>query len=137
VLVCRDCDGTVGGLTGGVSAGIMLDPRLSLGLGATIWTKSQDAITKTVGTVDARLRVYPATTHGVFLTAGLGVGSIGADVSGIGTASKKGVGLVFGMGVDFRAGSHLNLTPFWNGFAIQGSDADAIVSQMGIGLTFH
>src|SRR6266542_4361329 len=30
VLVCRDCDGTVGGLTGGVSAGIMLDPRLSL-----------------------------------------------------------------------------------------------------------
>jgi hypothetical protein len=137
VLGCKDCDGTTGGLTGGLVIGGTLSPRLLLGVGTTGWTRSESGATLTVGTLDARLRFYPSATGGFFLTGGLGVGSIGADVSGFGSASETGVGLVLGLGMDFRVGDNLSLTPFWNGFTIQTSNADANVGQLGLGLTFH
>jgi Outer membrane protein beta-barrel domain len=137
VLGCKDCSGTIGGLTGGFVLGGTLNQRFQLGLGTTGWTKSENGATLTVSTLDARLRFYPSATGGFFLTGGIGVGSIGADVSGFGSASETGLGVVVGLGMDFRVGENLSLTPFWNGIAIQASNADANVGQIGLGLTFH
>lgn len=86
----------------------------------------------TVGTLDARLRFYPARSSGFFLTFGLGVGSI--SLAG---ESEFGVGAVVGVGWDIRVGLNVSLTPFYNGFAMNNSIADANVGQLGLGVTIH
>jgi len=136
-LGCNDCDGREGGITGGLSLGGTLSPKVLLGVGTTGWTKSEGGATLTVGTLDARLRFYPSASGGFFLTGGLGVGTISVEVAGFGSESETGVGLVLGLGMDIRVGSNISLTPFWNGFAINTSNADANVGQLGLGLTVH
>ena len=136
-LGCDDCGGRTGGLSGGLALGGTLSPKLLLGVGTAGWTKSEGGATLTVGTLDARLRFYPSETGGFFLTGGLGLGSIGADVSGFGSASETGVGLLLGLGIDFRVGNNLSLTPFWNGFAVRTSNGNANVGQIGLNLTVH
>jgi len=117
LLGCKACDGTTGGLTGGLVLGGTLSPRLLLGLGTTAWTKSESGATLTVGTLDARIRFYPSATGGFFLTAGLGLGTVSAGVAGVGSGSETGLGAVVGIGMDFNMSGNLSLTPFWNGFA--------------------
>ena len=136
-LGCDDCDGRTGGLSGGLSLGGTLSQKLYLGVGTTGWYKSEFGTTLTVGTLDARLRFYPSETGGFFLTGGLGVGSISADVSGLGSGSETGVGIVLGLGFDIRVGNNLSVTPFWNGFAVKTSNGDANVGQIGLSLTVH
>src|SRR5439155_22712101 len=101
------------------------------------WRKSVNVATLPVGPRDARVRYYPSATGGFFLTGGLGLGSLGATASGFGSASETGVGLMLGFGVDLRIGNSLSVTPFWDGFAINTSNSDANVGQIGIGLTTH
>jgi hypothetical protein len=137
VLGCKNCDGTINGLTGGLVFGGTLTPRFLLGVGTTGWTKSEGGATLTVGTLDARLRFYPSATGNFFLTGGVGAGTISGEVVGFGSASETGVGIVLGLGYDLRLGQSASITPFWNGFAIQTSNADANVGQLGLGLTFH
>lgn len=135
-LGCDGCSRT-GGLSGGLSLGGTLSPKLLLGVGTTGWTKSEFGTTLTVGTLDARLRFYPNATGGFFLTGGVGVGSIGADITNFGSASETGIGIVLGLGIDIRIGRNISLSPFWNGFAIRTSGSDANVGQLGLGLTVH
>jgi hypothetical protein len=90
-----------------------------------------------VGTLDARVRFYTSETGGFFLTGGLGLGTISAAVSGLGSGSETGVGLVLGLGYDFRVGNNLSLTPFWNGFAVRTSNGNANVGQIGLSLMVH
>jgi hypothetical protein len=136
-LGCNNCDGFTGGLTGGLSLGFTAGRRVLIGVGTTGWTKSENGTTLTVGTVDARFRFYPSAAGGFFVTGGAGVGSIGADVTGFGSAGETGFGLVGGLGVDFRVANSLSLTPFWNGIAIRTANADASIGQLGLGVTFH
>ena len=136
-LGCEDCGSREGGLSGGLSLGGTLSPKLLLGVGTTGWYKDEGRASLTVGTLDARLRWYPSTTGGFFLTTGLGVGSIRASVDGFGSASETGVGLMLGLGYDIRIGGGLSLTPFWNGFAVRTDNADANVGQLGLSLTVH
>ena len=136
-LGCQDCGGRTGGFSGGLSLGGTLSSKLLLGVGTTGWTKSENGSTLTVGTLDARLRFYPSATGGFFLTGGLGLGSVSANLSGFGGSSETGVGLMLGLGVDVPIGKSLSLTPFWNGFSINTSNSDANVGQIGIGLTTH
>ena len=136
-LGCKDCSDQTGGLSGGLSLGGTLSPSWLLGVGTTGWTKSENGATLTVGTLDARVRFYPTEKGGFFLTGGLGLGSISAGVSGFGSASETGVGLVLGLGIDLRIGRSVSLTPFLNGFGIKTSNADARVGQIGLGITFH
>jgi outer membrane protein with beta-barrel domain len=137
VFGCKDCDGTLDGLTGGLVLGGTLSPRFLLGVGTTGWTKSENGVTLTVGTLDARFRFYPSATGGFFVTGGVGVGSISGDVSGFGSETETGVGVVLGIGIDLRIAKNVSITPFWNGFAVQASNDDANVGQLGLGLTFH
>jgi Outer membrane protein beta-barrel domain len=136
-LGCDNCDGREGGLSGGISLGGTLSPKFLLGIGTTGWTKSEGGVTLTTGTLDARMRFYPSRTGGFFLTGGLGVGTIHASVSGFGSDTESGLGLMLGLGYDIRVGSGLSLTPFWNGFAVRNSNSDANVGQIGLSLTVH
>lgn len=136
-LCSKDCDGAEGGFSGNLAVGGTLTPRFLLGVGTTGWIKSEQGTTTTVGTLDARLRFYPSTTGNFFLTGGVGVGSISLDVSGYGSDAETGLGLMLGLGYDLRVGRNVSVTPFWNGFAIQTSNADANVGQIGVGITVH
>lgn len=87
-LGCDNCDGREGGLSGGLALGGTLSQKFLLGVGTTGWTKSEGGATLTVGTLDARVRFYPSATGGFFLTGGLGVGSISAELAGVGSGSS-------------------------------------------------
>jgi hypothetical protein len=136
-LTCKDCDGHANGLSGGLSVGGTVSPRLLLGVGTTGWYKSEGGATVSAGTLDARIRFYPSSTGGFFLTGGAGVGSISANVDGLGGDSETGFGLMLGLGFDLRLGDKASLTPFWNGFAVQTKNADVSVGQVGLGITFQ
>ena len=136
-LGCDNCSGTrTGGLSGGLSLGGTLSQRLLIGVGSDAWTKSEQGATLTVGTLDARVRFYPSATGGFFLTGGLGVGTISGAASGY-TASETGLGMLFGLGYDVRISRNSSLTPYWSGFAMKSSNADANVGQVGLAITLH
>ena len=136
-LGCDNCSGTrTSGLSGGISLGGTITPRFLLGVGSEAWSKSEQGATLTVGTLDARVRFYPSTTGGFFLTGGLGLGTITGAASGY-TASETGVGAVFGLGYDVRVARNASLTPYWTSFAMKSSNADANVGQVGLAITLH
>jgi hypothetical protein len=103
-----------------------------IGGATTAWTNSSGA-SLTVGTLVAAIRFYPSATGGFFILGGLGVGTIGADI----TDFETGPAALVGVGYDIRVGRNLSITPFWNGFAVNTSNADANVGQLGVGVTIH
>lgn len=132
-LGCQNCDGErESGLSGGLSLGGTLSDRVLIGVGTTGFAKSIEGETLTVGTLDARVRFYPARTKGLFLNGGVGLGSM--SYAG---ESEFGLGIMLGAGWDIRVGKNVSLTPFWNGFAMSNANVDANVGQLGIGVTIH
>lgn len=136
-LGCENCGGRESGLSGGLALGGTLSQKFLLGVGTNGWTKSEGGATLTVGTLTAMMRFYPSATGGFFVTGGLGLGTINAELSGFGSASETGVGALVGLGYDFRVGQNVSLTPFWNGFAMSSSNSDANVGQLGLSVTVH
>lgn len=134
-LGCDNCGSREGGVSGDLSLGGTISPRLLLGVGSAAWTKTQQGVTMTVGTLDARVRFYPSSTGGFFLTGGVGFGS--ARLSGFGTYTENGVGTIVGLGWDIRVASNTSITPYWNGFAMKNNNTDANVGQVGLAVTLH
>jgi opacity protein-like surface antigen len=124
---CEDCDARESGFSGGLSLGATLSPHVLLGIGTAGWTKTQDGVTLTVGTVDARVRIYPVADGGFFFTGGIELGN----------ENDNGFGFLFGLGYDLRLGKNVSLTPFWNGFVINVDNSSANVGQIGLGVTIH
>jgi hypothetical protein len=91
----------------------------------------------TVNTLVAGIRFYPSATGGFYLTGGLGLGTIRADVDGFGTETETGVGAMFGAGWDIRVGRNVSLTPFVSAFGMDSGDVDANVTQIGLSVTIH
>jgi hypothetical protein len=137
-LGCANCGGSrTNGLSGGISLGGTITPRFLLGVGSEAWTRSEQGATLTVGTLDARVRFYPSTTGGFFLTGGVGVGSVTGSVVGFGSSTETGLGMLFGIGYDMRVAKNTSITPYWNGFAMKNSNTDANVGQIGLAITLH
>lgn len=136
-LGCVSCDGHVSGASSGLSLGGTLNDRLLLGFGTTGWYRSKDGVALNAGTLDARLRFYPSTASGFFLTGGVGLGTIRVAANGSGSERETGVGFVLGLGWDVRIRQNMSLTPFWNGSAVRTSNADANFGQFGLGITIH
>lgn len=139
-LSCPHCSGdpeSPAGYSGGLSFGGTINPHLLLGIGTTSWYRSENGISLIAGTMDARIRIYPSSTRGFFLTGGIGVGTVGSDLAQLGSDSQFGGGGVVGLGWDMRVSKNMSVTPFWNGFGVATYAADASVSQIGLGLTFH
>src|SRR2546430_3401156 len=72
-LGCKDCSGRTGALSGNISLGGTLSPKLLLGVSTNGWTKSESGSTLTVGTLTAAVRFYPSGAGGFFLTGGFGL----------------------------------------------------------------
>src|SRR3954452_6415025 len=136
-LGCQGCDGRTGSLTGGIALGGSVSQKVLLGVATTGWAKSQNGAELDVGTLVAVIRFYPSAAGAFFLLGGLGVGSIRGEISGLGSQTETGFGALVGLGYDIRVGSNVSLTPFWNGFAVNADNDDAIVGQIGLGLTIH
>lgn len=136
-LGCQDCGGREGSWSGGLALGGALSQKVLIGVGTNGWTKSESGATLTVGTVSALIRFYPSSTGGFFLLGGLGIGTVHASLSGFGSDSETGAGALLGLGYDVRVGRNVSLTPFWNGFAVNTSNTDVNVGQIGVGLTVH
>jgi hypothetical protein len=113
-----------------------ITPRFLVGVGASGWSKTDQGATLTVGLVDARIRFYPQTNGGFFLTGGMGVGSITGSSGGF-SATEQGPGMIFGLGWDIRVARNASITPYWNGYAMKNSDTDANVGQVGLAVTLH
>ena len=136
-LGCDDCGSRESALSGQLGLGGTLSDKVIIGVMSNGWTKSENGVTLTAGTLVAGIRFYPSSTGGFFLTGGLGLGSISAEISGFGSDSEIGVGALLGLGYDFRVGDNVSLTPFWNGFATTTDNADANVGQLGLSVTLH
>lgn len=136
-LGCQDCAGREGGLSGNLGLGGTLSQKVLLGVATHGWTKSEQGVTLTAGTLTAAIRFYPSATGGFFLNGGLGVGLVELDVSGFGNTSETGFGAVVGLGYDIRVGSNVSLTPFLNGIGLTFSDGDANFGQTGLAITVH
>ena len=135
-LGCENCDSREGGFSGGLSLGTTLSSKLLVGVGTTAWTKEEDGGRLTAGTLTALARFYPSATGGLFIVGGLGLGSVEVSVGGI-SARENGGAAVLGLGYDFRIGSNMSLTPFWNGAGLNVSDANMNYGQIGLGFTMH
>jgi hypothetical protein len=134
---CQDCNVREGAFSGGLALGGALSQKLMLGVGTNRWWKSEDGGTLTVGTIAAIIRFYPSATGGFFLLGGLGLGTMHRYASGFGSDTQAGFGAIVGLGLDIRLARNVSLTPFWNGFAVTMTDADANVGQLGLGVTVH
>src|SRR2546426_12669395 len=64
-LGCQNCSGRTGALSGNISLGGMLSPKLLLGVSTNGWTKSDSGATLTVRTLTAADRIYPLATGGI------------------------------------------------------------------------
>jgi hypothetical protein len=134
---CENCADYESGVSGGLSAGGTLSPRWLIGAGTSGWTKSEDGARMTVGLLDARVRFYPRARGNFFLTGGVGIGSVKASISGLGSATETGVGAILGLGYDWRVSRNASITPYWNGFAMRNDNVDANVGQLGLAVTLH
>jgi hypothetical protein len=135
-LGCDNCGSRENGISGGLSLGGTISPRFLLGVGASGWTKTDQGATLTVGLVDARVRFYPQTSGGFFLTAGAGLGSITGNYGAF-SATEQGPGMILGVGYDIRVARNTSITPYWNGYAMKNSNTDANVGQIGLAVTLH
>lgn len=136
-LGCQECDVREGGFSGGLALGGTISQKVLLGGATTIWTKSENGVTLSVGTALAMIRFYPSNTGGFFLTGGLGVGSVDLDISGIVSASETAFGALLGLGYDIRVARNLSLTPYLNSFALSSDALNANVGQVGLAISVH
>lgn len=135
---CQGCGGTDAGASGGMSLGGTLNEKWLLGVGTSGWYRSYEGGGSiSGGTTDARFRFYPSLASGFFINGGLGFGHLTVGLGQFGSVTETGVGALFGVGWDIRIKPNVSLTPFYNGFAIQTSNADGHVDQFGLGVTIH
>ena len=131
-LGCEDCDEREVSLGADLAIGGTVNDHLLIGGGTSRWSKEE----LTVGTLDARVRVYPRATSGFFLLGGIGLGIIQTEFDGF-YENDSGVGVTLGLGWDIRVGRNVSLTPYWTGTAVIADESDANFGQIGLSVTIH
>ena len=133
---CEGCEDRVNGITGGLSFGRAVSPRLVVGVGSAAWTKSEDGARFTIATLDARVRFYPSLTNNFFVTGGAGLGmargSFGSESN-----TEFGPGLVLGLGYDIPMSGKASITPFLNGVSMRADGVTLNFGQLGVALTLR
>jgi outer membrane protein with beta-barrel domain len=102
-----------GGVAASLRAGYAFNPRVSLELGASAWTKEENNATLTFSATGPVLNYYPGA-EGLVLRAGVGVGTGEASLQSGNTtitASETGLGVMGGMGYEFRVTPRFALGP--------------------------
>lgn len=136
-LGCEDCDERETSAMVDLAVGGTIGERLLIGGAITGWSKEEDGFTLTVTSVEGRVRFYPITEKGFYLTGGLGLGAIRAELEDFGDETETGLGLTIGVGWDFRVGSNVSITPFWHGTAVSIEEGDANFGSLGVAVTIH
>ncbi len=125
------------GMSGYLKMGGTLNDRLLIGGQTLGWTKSEDGITLTEGSLTGNVWWYPSATGGFWVTGGAGLGYINADAGVGGSDSETGFAALAGLGYDIRVGRNISIVPSatWQvGFY---DDFGANVLQLALGITFH
>jgi hypothetical protein len=132
------------GPTGNLEVGWAIGRKLLLSAAALGWTKADESIRITNGSLGARARYYPVPNLGFFFSGGLGLGIIRFSPEGdtLGHAvTTTGYAMLGGFGCDFRIADGLSLTPFLNWSGIRTHDGPnhlrTDVWQGGMALTVH
>lgn len=101
------------GFGGSFRVGYAFNPQLSLELNSNAWTKEQSGTRVTFAASGPALNYYPGQ-QGFVLRAGVGVGSGEASVqagSATITTSETGLGVLGGLGYEFRVARRFALGP--------------------------
>ena len=128
-----------GGAAGSFRAGYAFDPRLSLELNSSLWTKEVDDVTWTFSVGTAAVNFYPGA-EGLVLRGGLGVGNAEAEVqSGSTTVSveESGFGLGAGIGYEFRVTRTFALGPQFDFGWMNLDEADVNYFNVGLGFNWY
>ena len=122
-VTCDDCDNDENdretGASGYLKAGWTLSPRVLLGIEGSAWTKKEEDsgtdITINMYNVSGTLTLYPSETAGFFVTGGAGLAFVNSKYeegnTTVDSDMGNGLGLLAGIGYDFRLGRRVRLTP--------------------------
>lgn len=120
---CDDCDDEDNdretGAAGSLRAGWTLNSRVLLGVEGSAWTKSEDEdgadVTINIYNVSGTVTLYPSETAGFFVKGGAGLAFVNSKYkegnTTIDSDLGNGLGLLAGIGYDFRLGRRVRLTP--------------------------
>jgi hypothetical protein len=146
----KDLDGgeREGSLTAHFKTGGTLGQNTLLGGEINGWTKSEDELTMTMGTMTAAIYYYPMPDSGLFVKGGLGMSFTSVEMLGYEFGSSQSWGLVTGLGYDYRIGKNTSITPVVNYYFGGPSDLESDLGQtlegykfnvieFGVGVTFH
>lgn len=122
-VTCDDCDNDENdretGAAGSLRAGWTLNSRVLLGIEGSAWTKNEEEdgadVTINMYNVSGTVTLYPSETAGFFLKGGAGLAFVNSEIKGSNTTIESdmgnGLGLLAGIGYDFRLGRRVRLTP--------------------------
>lgn len=133
----EEFNGRQGGEAVQLVVGGAVNDRLLVGASFNAWSRLEDGFRIEAGFYGAIVRFYPSVADGFYLSGGLGVGTIGEDVSFAGPGTVTGFGGLLGLGYDLRVGGNVNLTPFATGYLVGHPESDVDVIQLGLGVTIH
>lgn len=134
---CKDCGSRESGFSGYLKLGGTVNQQLLLGFESNGWVKEQSGVTLSQSNASAVAYFYPEAESGFFLKGGIGLSTLKLAVSGLGSGSQSGFGMVTGLGYDARVGANFSLTPYAN-FVYGSFDGGSTnVFQAGLGLTWH
>ena len=149
---CRGCD-TLSTQPRG------LGPTLRLRLGGTftsqlllamqvdVWLKSASGVSSFAGLLSPAFYYYPSDTGSFFF--GFGFGHLGyAGKDGSDNVISNGLGLIVGVGRDYRIGPNVSFTPVVNlilgglgalnaNDVLQGRNYNQTMLEVGVGITLH
>jgi hypothetical protein len=134
---CIDCTERVNGASGGLAIGGTLSQHVLLGIATNGWTRTEDGVTLTAGSVTGAIRFYPWSRGNLFVLGGVGVGRVDVAMGGLTAGSDLAYAALLGMGYDIRITPMTSLTPFWNGIGLRNNGGDLNWGQIGLGVTIH
>jgi len=105
--------------SGYLKAGWTLSPRVLLGIEGSAWTKKEEDsgtdITINMYNVSGTVTLYPSETAGFFVKGGAGLAFVNSKYeegnTTVDSDMGNGLGLLAGIGYDFRLGRRVRLTP--------------------------
>jgi hypothetical protein len=144
IVTCGDCVGAKreDGVSGFIAFGGTPNPQLLVGAQSVGWTKSEQGVSVTLGTLAFLAQWYPMREGNFFVKGGAGIS--GYHASGFGqTDDHYGFGMLGGIGYDLPVSAKLSITPVlsysagWLGTVDGLTGVHQNVLQAAVALTAH
>lgn len=113
-MTCDICSGDHRvGLSGTVRLGGRTSPAVAIGAELSLWREHQDGVTQSLSALGAVVYWRPTVRRPLYLKGGAGLVTHRAD-DGTDIVTSTGVGPIFGIGYDLRAGRRWVLGPYFS-----------------------